>query len=532
MKVLQELNLDLSPLASGKTTRQFSVVGSAGAVFNLDIKNGSGYYYNFVTKAFQAETSGLRDEVIGSGVFQGEILFPSITNDDQYDVFLFAQPLTTEHTNYSEVRFEDGSLDINSSKGSNSLLMTKVIYQYVDQTLTLNTYSIGGTIPTSSPLNTVITLNRGSTIAKQPFTLSCSVSGGSSATQCYQVIKQPTSRDVLSFVSPVIGAAPITIEGEDIYPAITETALVQTSGISNSTTIVLRGAVPDITVGDLWYSDGAMPIAAQYVQSVTTEDGNVTQFVTNTAASHLGNAALTFKNQMNYQWPINNFVHVLKDGMIVVAKVNVTPDTLVGAYEDTVTEFVGTKYEKIITKYKVESVNKLAIKPVMSKGEIVTQQGAVTFNKQQVLALGGQEISIGGYGEAEALRIHGYDLIFSDLAITLAPVTTTTTAASSGGSSTSVAVASRNGILDDVSVVSGIGINPSLANPIVDSGAGAVYGSGTLVLTEAQSLESGQTLTFTGAGLTATITGNLQILKTGNASAVLSFDVNKLLSIT
>ena len=116
--------------------------------------------------------------------------------------------------------------------------------------------------------------------------------------------------------------------------------------------------------------------------------------------------------------------------------------------------------------------------------------------------------------------------------MTLTPITTTTTAASAGGSSTSVVVASRTGILDAVSTVSGIGINPALANPTVASGAGAVTGAGTIVLDAVQSLESGATLTFAGAGQTATITGDIQVLKAGTANQTLRFDINKLLSIT
>ena len=105
-----------------------------------------------------------------------------------------------------------------------------------------------------------------------------------------------------------------------------------------------------------------------------------------------------------------------------------------------------------------------------------------------------------------------------------------TTAASSA--STSVAVASRNGILDGVSTVSGIGINAKLVDPTVASGAGAVSGAGTIVLSAAQTIEDGATLAFANAGLVATITGNIQIIKAGKADATIRFDIDKLLSIT
>ena len=121
-------------------------------------------------------------------------------------------------------------------------------------------------------------------------------------------------------------------------------------------------------------------------------------------------------------------------------------------------------------------------------------------------------------------------MVFSDLAIALSPIITTTTGAVNN--STSVPVTSRNGILDDTSVVSGIGINPNIVDPTVDTGAGAVTGAGTLVLTAAQTLEDGATLTFSGAGQTATITGNVEIKGVGTADGSIRFDVDKLLSIT
>ena len=148
------------------------------------------------------------------------------------------------------------------------------------------------------------------------------------------------------------------------------------------------------------------------------------------------------------------------------------------------------------------------------------------------MALAGDTLKVGGYGTTEILRVYGYDVIFSNLAIALTPVTTTTTAASAGGSSANVVVASRTGILDSVSTASGIGINANLAAPTVSSGAGAVSGAGTIVLDAVQSLESGITLAFANAGITATITGNIEVLKVGTASQTLRFDVDKLLSIT
>ena len=147
-----------------------------------------------------------------------------------------------------------------------------------------------------------------------------------------------------------------------------------------------------------------------------------------------------------------------------------------------------------------------------------------------MLALAGDTLKVGGYGESQIYNLYGYKVKFSDLKISLAEISTTTTSAVSN--STSVPIASRNGIIDAISTVSGIGINPSVANPTVASGAGAVSGAGTIVLSAAQTLEDGITLTFKGAGQTATISGNIEVLEVGTSSQNLRFDVEKLLSIT
>jgi len=622
-KVIREFDLDLSALSAAKSIRRFSVIGEDGAVFSIEIKNEDSYYYNFVKRVFQAGKAGLYNESIRNRKFEEDIYFPTVTDNDQYDISITAQPLTTRHANNMEVRFGDGSLDINSSIGSSSLLMTKVIYQYVDQTLTISPFSVGGTIEVGSVVNDTIALSRGLTATKQLFSIACSVS---TAAKCYRIIKQPTFNDVIAFRSPVVGDVPITIEGEDIYPAVSNTDIVDGTGFAagTSTKLVMNTNVADkmvvgdkITIATTDLTDtinGAVSSGVKVVmdsnvatkmavgdritaalsgvphtllratsstivtvaalnpdgdnakefsmsEAVTVSDGETLTFTPkcnrelftvaalnpdtdNTkefsyvdaaggTSSRLGvmdNAVLSFSNQMNYQWPVDNFAHIIKEGMVMAPATNVTANSSIGDYKDTITIFPNTVQEKTIVRKKVPAVRTLALKPAITRGDISTQAGAIIFDKQQVLALNGDTLKIGGYGRSEILRVYGYDVIFSDLAIALTPITTTTTAAVNN--STSVPVTSVNGILDDVSTVSGIGINPKLANPTVDTGAGAVTGTGTLVLTAAQTIENGATLTFANAGQTATITGYVQVLKAGDANQTLRFDVSKLLSIT
>ena len=73
--------------------------------------------------------------------------------------------------------------------------------------------------------------------------------------------------------------------------------------------------------------------------------------------------------------------------------------------------------------------------------------------------------------------------------------------------------------------MSGIGIDPDVINPYITN-----ISSLNLTASVAQTLENGQTLTFTGAGNTATITGNITVKKAGTKDLNLYFDVEKFLT--
>ena len=128
-KIIKSFNLDLSDIPAAGESRAFSITGDQGAELKLDIRdNTTGYYYNFVTNLFQAAKASL-ETTLSESRFESIVNFPAVTGgDDQYDVYLYALP-GTKHVDYAEVRFPDGTLDLNGSTGSNSLMMQKVIYQ-------------------------------------------------------------------------------------------------------------------------------------------------------------------------------------------------------------------------------------------------------------------------------------------------------------------------------------------------------------------------------------------------------------------
>jgi hypothetical protein len=526
-KVIRSFDLDLSDLTYASETKYFTISGDNGAQFILEIKSGS-TFYNFTTNTFQAAASRL-EKTIAGGSYKSSITFPTVATDGQYDIYLYAVPGTT-HTTYSEVRFGDGSLDINNSSGSNSLMMQKVIYQYATIDLTISGYSPNFAI---NGVNTpaIISTGRGKSSVRTPFSYVFTANNASG--YAVRVLRQPSSSDVLAFISPDIGAAPVTLPGENIYPAITATALVNGAidpPPGPTMNIILDTNVGTIKVGDRVTTTTSPHGLNNSIFTVTATNGTTTA----TLSPQLGlanNLPLSFSNQMNYSWPVTKFADKIKAGMIVVPGGNVTAGTVVSDYEDTITIFEGTEKEQVIVKNKIQAVDTKAQKPTIVKGLVTVQPGDITFNKQQVLALAGNPLRVGGYGESEILRVYGWDVRFTDLKVTLTAPTTTTTLATT---TSTITVANTEGVINGVSRVKGIGINPALQNPLITGGGGTsiTTGLGEWEADAAQTLENGITLTIENTGKIATITGNIEIIKAGTASQTLRFDLEKLLSDT
>ena len=612
-KVIRSFILDTTNLKAGGEVRTFTVTGNG--VFSLEVKNEDNYYYNFVTNLFQVANARL-DNISISNTYSGKISFPKVTDADQYDFFLFADQGST-HANYNEVRFEDGSLDINSTTGSNSLLIKKVIYQTLDVDLTLSALAplAGAGFTGNSPTNKVITTQIGKNVGKIPFSIP--VSGGS--THSFKINRTPTSKDIITVVTRTVGSAPENIPGENVFPAVSNNGTIDgvvTSGINvvtdqnvatimkvgdkittNSNTsgtvdgavssgikVVMDQNVADIMavgdqvttstsaasskffntrlvtvqalnpdgdnakefsidaamgagIGDAFADGETITFSSKCNRDLTTvaaldPDGdNVKEFSMSQAIGFIDGAQLNFSNRKNYSWPFAN-VDGISPNMVVTGA-NVASGTVVSSYEEAITEMEGTTYSQTVVKKSVRAIDKKGVKPTIAidgttKLKTVTQTGNVTFNKQQDLLLASDGIKFIGYGRSAIKSLVGWDVEFSDLEITLTKPTAVTTAAVIN--STSVPIDNGDGVMDDVSTVSSINIDSSVADPIVTN-IGSYGGStATLTLSAAQTLESGETLTFDGAGRTVTISGNVEIKKVGEAAVQISFDLEKFLT--
>jgi len=233
----------------------------------------------------------------------------SFANADKYDFLLFTGE-NTQHSNYNEVRFEDNSIDINSSTGSNSITMQKVIYQTLDVDITINGFSGSGLITSynnaaPNAVTQTITTSRGKSVATIPLSISVSVAAGA-----LTIDRQPVDSDIFSSIDGYsIGDDPVDIPRENIYPTVTFT---DTSGV---TAAVTSGAI--------------VPLTSNVASNVVIGDKITTPVITDTANGDFssGATAITMDAAVATKMAVGDQVTgnaVLDAGLFTVASIDST----------------------------------------------------------------------------------------------------------------------------------------------------------------------------------------------------------------
>jgi hypothetical protein len=535
-------------VASNNLSFELSASTTGGSVTNGTLTfTREKKYYNFNTNLFQTTITGLNN-VSTNGTYTGNIIFPKVPNPNKYyankyDIFLFAESIYgTKHSRYTERRFADGSIDINSSSGSNSNLVQKVIYQTLDVDIIIRGISPNSTITHQGAIVTqTITTSRGKNIAKIPFSIPWTVTN----TRTLTIGRQPNINDIATYVTRVIGVDPVEIPGENIARVVSGTSTTNGSEDGTTAAVVIDATVTDVlAIGDRVTGPDGHAINDLNLTVISHDSSNTFTCDQNFPVTS-DETTLTFANQKNRKWSLDN-IYGLKHGMRIYAtNTTGTANGFTGfaTIKDYLTQL--TVFEGERNEYKIDDVNLLgivtySIKPTITRNTsthvtTTTQLGDIIFSQQAKNAFGGQSVNIYGYGRSEINNLTEYDIEFSDLKVALSEVTTLVKGAVSA--SATVEVDSGVGIKENISTVSGIGINPAVIAPTVsrltDDGGSSTWASGAarLTLTAAQTLEDNMPLIFSGASTVATITGNIKVNKVGNADVKIYFDLERFLTM-
>ena len=517
--IIQQFNIDLNYISNIGETRTFTVNGSDGSIFSLIVERLVGStitYYDFSTSTFVSGQKRLKNRKLLKGSYSGNIVFPtgglsSGNNPNTYTLKLFAESTwDTTHARHTEVRFPDGALDVNSSTGSNSDLLQKVIYQFPETVVSLSAISPNSLSGFGSATITTdtITVQRGRNTGKIPFTITCTLA----STKAGAIKRNPLQSDLTAFAARTLGE-PVKIKGVTVKSETVGT-INATVPISDTDKIVLA-AIGSVAVGNTVTGVGINDDYPVVVIAVNPDGDNANEIQINKTITVADTASHTtpwvFDLVAYRRWNCSQIQRLLS-GMLAFSG-GVSAGTRIAGYLDTTTQVVETQQAdggvseqtKIYTNFDVPPLANVGFLPAWTYGRLSTQQGLITFDTAQAVAT---NRNIGtkfyAYGSNAIKSLHNSKLKITDLDVEITNVTTT---------------------VNDTDATGAAALTATAVNPTITT-----ISTNDLTVTPGQYLQNGQTLTFSGAGRIFTITGNIEFDNIDDTDFTLRFDLEKFIT--
>ena len=547
--IIRNFEIDTNYISNDGEIRPYRIVANNGSIFSLVIERLVGStttYYNFSTQSFGSSYKRLKNRKVSGSYYEGQIVFPagglsSGNNPNTYTFKLFAESAYgTSHASGEEARFADGSLDLNGSTGSNSNLLQKIIYQYPTTVVTILGSTPNSVTAFASPqANTAnsVSVQRGRSTGLNPFSLTFTLN----AAKTGFLKRQPSASDFFAFSSMSL-TEPVSTPSSNIGSLETGTT---TNPRTTSNRVVFSEGSDMPSVGNTLISNNFInPTGTPIIVTHINPDGDNSLEVQINQSLYYGSAASTatlsinFRNIHYYRWKASDVSKLVSGLNLIIPSVVAGGDAVViSEFKDSTTQIIETTdSDGGVTEEDVEIINSYfppidtsGYDPTVTRGVITSQAGLITLSAaQNPSTFRNTTAKFFAYGARGLELIHNTSLNITNLAAELTPVTTTVNDASNADGATAqtaIVVASATGIRDDVSVMSGVNVTSTSVDPLVTNISGT-----TLTVSPAQYLQHGETLTFTGAGQTFTITGNLEFKNVDTVDFTLALDVEKFIT--
>ena len=275
MKTIKSIFIDTSEFPATTSKRTFTVLGDEDSVFTVYITNEDNKFYNFKSGVFETNFAGIQNQVMGSsGQYTNIITFPTITDDDEYNVYLRAE--TYFDTQLSNKLVSKGFIykvpnqDV-TRNSDGSLTYPSTIYSYLDKNVVINFSSANTSVveSNSGALGT-ITVPAGvfNTTPSLTFSQTASVTANDLS---ISIDRQPLSSDFYATTTGTVNGA-----------------------VSSSETVVLDSTL-NLQVGFVFYSaTGTSTIPA--TKPTITNINPVTKAIDLSATVSVeNNATITFR---------------------------------------------------------------------------------------------------------------------------------------------------------------------------------------------------------------------------------------------
>ena len=450
-----------------------------------------------------------------------------------------ARNIRTTHTTPSEVRYADGSLDTNASNGSDSNVITKVLYQDIIKNLYLSAIAPSKTAGSTGTTNGAVSTNR------------------------MIIVEDATDPNIVEVgdliactgIASALGVlvTKINPDGDNIHEIEMSAADVVSNGVTVTFFPAFRGMTPNNVTSTV--GRAALEVVSgssgSYSFSITLSALGSRGFIAASTPSANDLCAIipiTFgasgspitgediSGSTFYRWPVTNIAN-LANGMALdpsraTTGANTTTPAVIADYETKKTlqklnesnpyyTDVDDYTEQDVYIGGVDTAGNITT-TVDRNGRITAQAGNITFDVQQADALKADaDVLIIAQGAEAVLQATGMGVSVSGVTITPTQVSTTTTATSSA--STTIALTEVGEIVVG-QTVRGVGMNSAVASPTVVSKSRAT-GAGDIVVSSAQTLEDGVTLFFDGSSKELIMRGRVNITNAPISDTTLYFNV-------
>ena len=561
-KQINIFTMDTHDIAHGGETRKFKINGTKGAFFSLEvIDNADGDSYDFSTKTFTAAASSL-NKIELNGFYSGSIVFPSATSNN-YTVNLTAETvenIKTFHQPIDEFRNEDGSLNLNKTTGSTSSILRKIIESPASANFRISCVApsmytagvvqkVAGTVSSSNRVvfDTALAANQtpsgnikagdlitGTGVAIADWQLVGKVNpDNDNAREIELIYAQSIGDDVdLTFTPAFNGITPH--EGD--------------SDTGSDVSVVSRGSSFTKNFNVVITAPSGRLISVLKTPTESDVCCRTSVVLTSTPLTIPGEDTSSSTLHHGFTITAGEGVARLSTGMRLDPSraANTMQGSFVAPYAETETtqSTFNDGYNTITTTNTVRTEKAPGVQTtanptsIFSNGVVQNQTGNIVFNNQQVDALKGDTVNIYAYGVDQVSKMQE-GMTFSLNNVSLNPLSTEngdfiiTALTTSGASSSSTTVAVTN--CESAAVgfqVSGINIDPAVANPTIVSKSKR-SGAGNVVLSAAQSFESGQTINVLGAYGAMSLKGSITIENFPvGADVDLLFDLERFLKVT
>ena len=554
---IKDIKMNYNDINPKGETRSIGVVGDIGAIFSIEIYEGSmANYYNFKTKTWSSSQYRLNKAELTSTSVNLSVVFPKQASLKTFTINVYAETvenIKTTHQQRVEFRNENGTINLNKSTGSNSKAITKILYQDVIKNLYLSAVAPELYNTSSSTIDgEVSSSNRvvidgsatNSKIVRVGDKVTCT--GIAASVHSLVTIIDPDSDNENEFQTSVADSA-----GDGIAITFTPPFNGMTPHYTESTSA--RAAIEVVSLSSSSFPFAVTlnaPVGRAFVlkRKPTAEDLCCIKLVT-FASSALAIEGEDTSASTFHRWPVNNIAGLVS-GMFLdpsrsLTGVNTTVPAFISSYNNTKTIQQIDDSNRYYTDYieKTEFNNSIngvdsfgnSITDSNRNGKITAQEGNIIFNKQQADALKSDAgVRLFAQGVDNIERSTGIKVSLSNVTIKHNqavdvddPLWFQTTTSSSVSASATIPVASVNGVVAGATI-RGIGIRGGSKITVVSKSVAS--GAGNVVVSSAVTLEDGATLYFDGASVSIRVQGTINVKNMPIEDTTLYFNVERFLT--